>query len=119
MTVKNGTFTSPIAYAFLNDTIDNTTATSLLDFGFTSSQIAAADVVFIGVEGDDIRWRIDGDLANAGVNPDPTTAVGFFTSQDKSLEIWGRQNISQLRMIAVAGTATLNIQLSRYGGSPY
>jgi hypothetical protein len=118
MTVKNGTFTSPIAYAFINDSIDNTAAVSLLDFGFTNSQLLAADVVFIGVEDDDIRWRIDGDLANGGASPDPTTTTGFFTAQDKSLEVWGRQNISQLKMISVAGTATLNIQLSRYGGAP-
>lgn len=119
MTVKTGTFTSPIAYAFANDTVDTAAAISLIDLGFTEDEIKAADVVLIYVEDDDVRWRIDGDLANGGVAPDPTTTAGNVTAQDKYLEVWGRQNLAQLRIIAVNTSATLNATLSRYGGSPY
>lgn len=119
MTNKLGTFAGPVAYAFISETVDDSAAVGLSDLGFTDQDLVAADVVFIYVESNDIRWRIDGDLANDGTDPDPTTSVGFLTPKDKSLEIWGRQNIRQLRIISALDTATLQIQLSRYGGHPY
>lgn len=110
MTVKYGTQTPYSIYAFLNADVTNLVALSLMDLGYTDEQVIAADVVYISIEGDDVRWRADGD--------DPTTGEGIPEASDTKFDLWGFSNLRNFRIIAQSGTATLNMFLARQGGAP-
>lgn len=107
MTSLRGTYGGYGSYAFFSGTVSSS-AVSLEDLGFSSDQIKAADVVYISVETDSIRWRMDG-------VDDPDSSTGHLVTDGSSFEIWGAGNIGRLRMIAVATDATVQVSMARSG----
>lgn len=98
-----GAIVAPRVYAFQTGTVNNSTAKSLLDFGFSAAEVAKADVVLISVEAQTIRYRLDGTAPTSTVgHPE---AVGSFSST-------GKDNNASLKIISTTGTATLQISLA-------
>lgn len=64
--------------------------------------------VFCTVAGADVRYRLDG--------ADPSATNGHIVYDQGTLEVEGIENLQNLKMIAVSGTAKVSVSYSRYQG---
>lgn len=62
--------------------------------------------VFCTIAGADIRYRLDGAA--------PTASNGHIVYDQGTLEVEGIENLQNLKMIAVSGTAKVSVSYSRY-----
>lgn len=64
--------------------------------------------VFCTIAGADIRYRLDGTA--------PDASTGHIVYDQGTLEVEGIENLQNLQMIAVSGTAKVSVSYSRYEG---
>jgi len=62
--------------------------------------------VYITVEGDSIRYRLDGG--------DPSSTVGHLAYTGEAIEIEGKTNLERFKTIRVTTDATLHVTYQRY-----
>lgn len=84
----------------------SSTAQDLEDIGFSTSEIDAADYVFITVATASLHFRYDGTA--------PTTSVGHLLDAGDMWVMSNNENIRNLQFIAVSGDGYVFITLEGY-----
>lgn len=93
-----------MAFAYNSDIAISTTAKTLIDIGFTTSQIDSAVKIRLTVEAQPVRYRYDGAA--------PTATEGHPLIATDELIIYGQQNIEQFQIIrSGASDATVRVTM--------
>ena len=91
-TYLRGTYAGYNATPLIQGTISSSSV-GLANLGFTDDdQVRGSDVIYVTVEDNDIRWRIDG-IA------DPDASTGHLAIAGSSFEVWGAGNIGDFYLL--------------------
>ncbi len=95
------------AFRYIGGVSVGTSVKTLVGFGFTEAELLQADTAIIVVYHADVHYRIDMDSGN----PDQ---YSFFIDSGTMLELEGRYNLLNFRMLTTSSPATVSIALVKW-----
>lgn len=91
----------------LNKSVTTVIGLTAVAIGFSAAEVDTADVMYISVEGNAVRWAV-------GVT-NPTASIGHAIAVGGDFTLRGRELIKAFQIVSQTGTATVHITLFSRG----